>query len=182
MIAEYGVMPPSPLIKGALVTLRPLEASDLANLAQWRNAAFDWLFGSRYVAESGQAEWFRRYQADPGQLMFIIQIEGQAIGCIGLADIDREHDRAEIGRLVVDTQHQGHGYGTDAVRTLADYAFTDLGLHRLYLYVLTSNAAAMRLYHMAGFQCDGTLRQHVWKHGGFRDVLVMGRLAGEVDE
>jgi UDP-4-amino-4,6-dideoxy-N-acetyl-beta-L-altrosamine N-acetyltransferase len=182
MIADYGVMPPSPLIKGKLVTLRPLEADDLSSMARWRNAAFAWLFGSHYVAESGQADWFRRYQGDPGQLMFTIQVEGQAVGCIGLADIDRDHDRAEIGRLMVDAAHQGHGYGTDAVRALADYAFTDLGLHRLYLYVLASNAAAIKLYHAAGFACEGTLREHVWKHGAFRDVLLMARLVGEVAE
>lgn len=182
MIAEYGVMPPSPLIKGALVTLRPLEAGDLSNLARWRNAAFDWLFGSRYVAESGQAEWFRRYQTDPTQMIFTVQVEGTPVGCIGLANIDRDHDRAELGRMMIDPSHQGHGYGTDAVRALAEYAFIDLGLHRLYLYVLTSNAAAVRLYHVAGFTCEGTLREHVWKHGAFRDVLLMGRLAGEVAE
>jgi UDP-4-amino-4,6-dideoxy-N-acetyl-beta-L-altrosamine N-acetyltransferase len=182
MIEEYGVMSPSPLIKGALVTLRPLESADLPILAHWRNAAFDWLFGSRYVAQSGQAEWFRAYQADPTQMMFTVQVEGQAVGCVGLADIDRDHDRAEIGRLMIDIKSQSHGYGTDAVRVLCDYAFVDLGLHRLYLYVLASNEAAIRLYHTAGFSCEGTLREHVWKHGGFRDVLAMGRLVGEVGE
>jgi diamine N-acetyltransferase len=84
-----------------------------------------------------------------------------------------------LGRTLVEPAHQGRGYATEAVRQVADLAFQQMGLHRLYLHVFADNEAAIALYGLAGFCQEGLLREHVWKDGHFRDVLVMGRLCGE---
>lgn len=41
---------------------------------------------------------------------------------------------------------QGKGYGTEALRFAADYAFGELGLHRLTLQTRGDNEAAMKCY------------------------------------
>lgn len=168
------------MIQGELVRLEPLEAEDLVELARWRNWSHDWFFGPRYLPESGQARWYERYLAQTADLMFTVKNEVATVGFIGLADIDLEHRRAEVGRLLIDSIWQNRGYGTDATRALCRYAFRELGLHRLYLYVFVSNTAAIKLYELAGFKSEAVLFDHVWKDGAFRNVVLMARL--EADE
>ena len=63
---------------------------------------------------------------------------------------------------------------------LINYAFQDLGLLRLYLFVLEDNTPAMRVYEKCGFIVEGKLRRHAFKEGKFKDVLVMGICASDL--
>ena len=49
------------------------------------------------------------------------------------------------------------GFGTDAVRTLVEYAFRSMRLSRVYLRVFTSNVRAIRCYEKVGFRKEGRL-------------------------
>lgn len=42
--------------------------------------------------------------------------------------------------------HQGHGYGQEALRFASEYAFKELGLHRLLLQTRADNTAALKCY------------------------------------
>jgi RimJ/RimL family protein N-acetyltransferase len=65
------------------------------------------------------------------------------------------------------------------VRVLLDRAFGELGLRRVYRFVLASNERAVSTYRRCGFVEEGGLRCHAWKRGAPVDVLVMGCLAEE---
>jgi RimJ/RimL family protein N-acetyltransferase len=72
---------------------------------------------------------------------------------------------------------RSHGYGEATMQLALAHAFGDLGLHRIYLFVLASNEAAQRLYKKCGFVDEGCLHQHAFKRGCFEDLLVMGLLS-----
>jgi RimJ/RimL family protein N-acetyltransferase len=99
------------------------------------------------------------------------------IGNIYLRDIDFISGRGELHILIGEPGERGKGYGSGAVRLLVDYAVKDLGLKRVWLNVLADNKPAIRLYEIIGFKIEGRLRNHVFKAGKFRDLLVMGILA-----
>jgi diamine N-acetyltransferase len=166
---------------GERVNLRLVEECDLGNLLRWRNdpSIACNFFGWQGLTPEGQARWFEAYQRDQTQRLWIIDAGARPVGCVGLSDIDWLHRRAELGRTLVEPAHQGRGYATEAVRRVADLAFTRMGLGRLYLHVFADNEAAITLYKLVGFRHEGLLRAHVWKDGHFRDVMVMGRLSGE---
>jgi diamine N-acetyltransferase len=84
-----------------------------------------------------------------------------------------------VGIFIGETQHQSQGYGQQALRLILRHAFHDLGLHRLYLTVLDDNARAIRVYEKCGFRVEGRLRQHAYKRGQFRDLVLMGICAGD---
>lgn len=52
--------------------------------------------------------------------------------------------QAEIG-WVLNPDHEGHGYATEAASALRDLAFRELGVHRLYARIDTENDASERL-------------------------------------
>jgi diamine N-acetyltransferase len=59
------------------------------------------------------------------------------------------------------------------------YAFSELNLRRIYLRVFAENEGAILLYRRLGFEQEGCLRQHVYKNGRYRDVLVMALLRSD---
>ena len=71
------------------------------------------------------------------------------------------------------------GFGTDATRLLLSYAFQDLNLRRVYLHVLSDNHQAIRVYEEVGFKLEGTLKQHCFIGGRYKDLLIMSILKGE---
>ncbi len=106
---------------------------------------------------------------------------GGHIGNIYLRQIDWLAGHAELGMFVGDPTQRGKGYGKAALRLLVRHAFEDLGLHRLHLTLLADNGPAMRLYESCEFRVEGTLRDHAFKDGAFRDLLVMGLLAPHLE-
>lgn len=61
---------------------------------------------------------------------------------------------AKLG-YAIGADHWGHGYGTDAARTLTDFAFTTLQLHRVSAATAPDNMASMALLKRLGFVYEG---------------------------
>jgi len=162
------------------IFLRALEHGDLDRIHLWHNdrALYETLAGTfRYVSRVVEEDWLRSAQtSSPYQINLAICLvsTAQHIGNIYLRDIDWVARRAELHIFIGDPQQRGKGNGRAAVRLLLDYAFRDLGLHRIYLFVLADNQPAIRAYIACGLRQEGVLRNHAYKAGRFVDVIVMG--------
>jgi len=62
---------------------------------------------------------------------------------------------------------------------LLRHCFDTLNLNRAYLHVYAENLRAKRSYEKAGFVEEGRLREGVYKHGKYDDVIVMSILRSE---
>ena len=168
------------MIDGQRVQLRPMTLADTADIVRWRNDAFvsEHLFSDEPPTIESHIRWFEQMQArgDRQEFVIIERATGRAIGAIGLSNIDRVHRRAEYGILIGEADARGQGLAREASELLLDYAFHTLQLHRVYLLTFADHEAARRLYEHLGFQVEGTLRDHVCKHGIFRDVVEMAIL------
>jgi ribosomal-protein-alanine N-acetyltransferase len=100
----------------------------------------------------------------------------QVIGFVRLA-----RSGVQAGKLgyAVHADHQGHGYATDAARTLIRYGFTQLGLHRITAAVGPDNAASIAVLKHLGLTPEGRLRDHVFTNGAWRDSLLFSLLEHE---
>lgn len=85
---------------------------------------------------------------------------------------------AKLG-YAIHTDFQGHGYATDAARTLTAYGFDQLGLHRITAAVGPDNAASIAVLKCLGFTNEGRLRDHVFTNGAWRDSLLFSLLSHE---
>ncbi len=169
------------------VYLRALEPSDVDRTRKWHNdpGLYDLLVGPfRYVSHAAEAEWLRSkaaYSQTEVQLAICLREGDQHIGNINLTDIDWVSRHGYLGIFIGAAGHQSKGYGQQAVRLMLRHAFRDLGLHRVYLTVLDDNPRAIRVYEKCGFVIEGRLRQHAYKRGQFRDLILMGICAGDPD-
>lgn len=174
------------MIVGERVLLRPLDERDTDDVLRWRAepGTLERLFGEVPPTRDEHLAWLARMRAQGDRQEFVIvdRDADRAVGTIGLSHIDRRYRRAEYGILIGEPAARGRGIAREASRLLLDHAFGPLGLCRVYLHVFPDNEPALRLYRRLGFRLEGRLRDHVWKGGRFRDVIVMGlvRRAGRV--
>lgn len=164
------------------VYLRALEEDDLERTCAWHNSRelYTSLAGTfRFVSRAAELEWLRKQQAySTNQVSLAIcrRDTSEHIGNIYLRDVDWVARHAELHLFIGDPRQRGHGYGKTAVQLAVRHAFDDLGLARVFLLVLADNAPAVKLYAGCGFEVEGTLRKHAFKHGTWQDVLIMGLL------
>ncbi|MGI5399123.1 GNAT family N-acetyltransferase [Streptomyces sp. CA-135486] len=73
----------------------------------------------------------------------------------------------------------GHGYATDAARTLTNFAFRVLQLHRVSAAIGPENSASIALVERLGFTKEGILRDHVFTNSSWRDSVLYSVLEHE---
>ncbi len=84
-----------------------------------------------------------------------------------------------MGIGIGEREYWGNGYGTDAMRAILHFAFTELNLYRVSLNVFEYNPRAIRSYEKAGFVAEGRQRQVLNRDGRRWDVIYMGILHEE---
>lgn len=147
-------------ITGERVTLRSVLPSDFAHIVTWTT---DEQVG-HFAEDDGYPEtleqceeWYQQLLSNRYNQVFIILLNDHPIGDIELDHIAWRSGDAELRIRIGLPEHWGKGLGTDAVRTLLNYAFDDLNLKRIYLRVAKKNPRAIRCYQKVGFKKEGKL-------------------------
>ncbi|WP_406200544.1 GNAT family N-acetyltransferase [Kitasatospora sp. NBC_01560] len=73
----------------------------------------------------------------------------------------------------------GRGYAGEITGLLCDFAFGQLGVHRLAARVDVANAASTRVLTRAGFALEGRVRHEVYLRGAWHDSFQYALLADE---
>lgn len=170
------------MIAGKFVGLRAIESEDAENIVSWRNLedVSSEMFSLRGPTMDEHQKWFRCYKENLNrhEFMIIVLDTGEAIGTVGLSDINPFHRKAEYGILIGAQSQRGKGYAREATELILNYAFNTLRLQKVSLRVFSDNYKAIRLYESAGFQKEGLLRSEFLKDGSFRDVVLMAAFSG----
>jgi RimJ/RimL family protein N-acetyltransferase len=116
----------------------------------------------------------------PGQYPFSIRAldDDKLIGFIGLW-ADLVHSEGWVGIGIGEREFWGKGYGTDAMRLILQYAFTEVNLQRVSLDLHSYNERALKSYEKAGFRLEGRSRGDQYREGKRTDTLWMGILREE---
>jgi len=101
------------------------------------------------------------------------------IGFIALDGINWTDRDSYVAIGIGEPDFWGRGCGTDAMRLMLRYAFTELNLHRISLNVYAYNQRGIRSYEKCGFKHEGCIREFVLRDGRRSDMLHMGILRSE---
>ena len=168
-----------------MIRLRELERNDVPVINRWRqDREITASLGAphRHIGIEVDERWFEAYLQRRGtdvRCAICRDDVNEPVGLVSLTGIDPVHKHAELHILLGDRASHGQGIGTEATRAMVSHGFRDLNLHRIYLFVLDSNAAARRMYEKVGFRHEGTLRESAFKDGRYEDVHLMGLLQSE---
>lgn len=160
------------------IKLRPLELDDAELLRSWRFAEenYSYFYEFTPVSKCQNEAWLQNTLKKTSELNFIIteKAHNEDIGMISLIDIDMRSQKCEMGRVLIgESKFKGQGLGSDAIRTLLNYAFNHLNMHKVYCEVFADNEIALKLYEKCGFVKDGLFLKHVYKSGEFKDIIHM---------
>ena len=162
--------------------LRRAELGDVeARLALGNDAAIVAMFGGSRadaapVTREDAAKAIAAMMDNP--FAWVIDAGGY-IGSARLHGVDRRDRRASFAIGILDPSRLGQGLGTEATRLVLEYAFRQLGLHRISVRVLAHNERAVRCYAKCGFVVEGREREAASVDGAWHDDLIMGVLDRE---
>lgn len=180
------------IFTGNLVRLSAFDSEELGKAyASWlRDSELSRLFnGGASILHSTKAlaGFFEKEikANDPAQFYFGIRKldDDRLLGDIGLDVINGWVSRDSfVGLGIADRNDWGKGYGTDAMKIILRFAFTELNLRRVTLTVFEYNPRAIRSYEKVGFQHEGRMRGALLRDGKRWDMLYMGILAEDWKE
>ena len=116
-------------------------------------------------------------ESEKCQAFAIRTLDGdRIIGEIGLDGVRWTHGDCFVGIGLGEREFWGKGYGTDAMKIILRYAFSELNLQRVTLNVFEYNQRGVRSYEKAGFVHEGREREVLLREGRRWDVHYMGIL------
>lgn len=171
------------MFTGEKTRLRAFREEDTDRFVEWESDLETRLLMDDAIPFPPQPEKLRSLPETLGSkenafLLAVETLDGKFIGSLALFDINWHHRFARIG-ISIGKPYQGKGYGTDAIRVLADFAFQQMNLRKIKLTVFAFNRRAIRAYQKCGFQVEGILREELYRNGRYHDVLVMGLLRSD---
>lgn len=164
--------------EGELVRLVPLDkAKHLENAVLWMNdpEVTQWLlFGDYPLTRIAEEAYFDRLGVvEDKEVGWAIEtLDGQHIGFSGMQDINHFHKVAISGTFLGNKEFWGKGYGTDAARVRARYAFDVLGLRMIESGILDGNERSLKMQEKVGYQIVGRIPKRYWKRGVYRDKII----------
>lgn len=72
----------------------------------------------------------------------------------------------------IDEKYQGNGYMKESVKIVLEYAFSDLGLHRIEASTLVENMKSQRVLLSCGFNEIGLSEKYLFINGKWRDHKI----------
>lgn len=161
------------MIHGTRVVLRPVEERDHPLITAWRNDPEVWwlldLEGPSSLEDVAGSELRAREEGHP----FVIEVDGRAIGRIGLTAFRRRDRICSLSLLIGERDAWDRGHGTDAVAALVDDAFDRFDLHRIEFSSTADDPRPIDVCEACGFVEDARLPERSWKGGAWVDRVVL---------
>ncbi len=152
---------PIKTLRGPKVILREKQLEDATNDFAWATVRELTRLNAAEPYQTPFAIYLSQYPkgiADPNKRQFAIEtLEGKHIGNCVCYNVDWTRREAELGIMIGDRVYWGQGYGADAVKTLMQYAFEDMGMQRLFLHTLEWNIRAQECFERCGFTPCGRI-------------------------
>ncbi|EIT86886.1 ribosomal-protein-serine acetyltransferase [Fictibacillus macauensis ZFHKF-1] len=173
-------------IQSNRLTLRHFSKRDVESFYAYRSTPEVAKFQSWENYQYSDAEQFveKQVQNKPNQpgtwFQFAVALTdtNQLIGDCALHTLLDEPRIVEIG-FTIASEHQGKGYGSEAVRALLTYVFKTLGKHKIIAFTDVRNDHSIALLERVGFRREGHLLQNYMSKGKWIDEYQYSLLHSE---
>jgi len=172
------------MIRGTHVGLRAVESQDLALMRDWRNIP-EFRRNFREIRELNlamQERWFdKTVLGSLNDFMFVIVrlSDHKPIGVCGLVHVNWVIRSADVS-LYIGEDHKyidDQGLAEDAARTIINYAFNTLNLHKIWTELYEFDRQKIELFQdRLGFERDGILRDNCFEDGKYWNSYIFSRL------
>lgn len=139
------------------LTLEGITPAAARDLTLGGDGGFDWIAGGPFTGTREAAGFMLKayeegvHRPEFGVFVLVRREDGRAIGGMGFHGVPDEEGRAEVGYDLVEAA-RGHGYATEALRALADWAFARDDVQSLFATIDRDNLPSQAVVTRAGFR------------------------------
>lgn len=151
--------------------------TNYAYLSQW----LQFITAPTYEESQRMVNHLVQENAQQKSLHFLIYYQGQAVGMISYNMINKLDGVAEIGYWLIE-EAQGQGIVTQCLKFLIDYAFNQLIMAKVLIFIAADNLKSRELPEKLGFRKEGILRQQQVLNDKRHDLIIYGLLVKEWEE
>lgn len=169
-------------LRGRRIVLRPLQPTDWEHWREVRKRCRDWLVKweprtsaaypdptddrRAFVARCGARDREREMGSAYG---FGVFVEGRFAGEINLNSIQRGPFQNAYMGYWIDESRAGYGYTPEAVAVMLQFAFEELGLHRIQVSIIPRNTASRRVVEKLAMRNEGLAERYLEINGVWED-------------
>ena len=126
--------------------------------------------------------YIRDTRADPLSHMWAICEVGSGdhVGNIKLGPVNIHHHFGDIGLLIGERSAWGHGFATEAISLVCEFAFQQLRLHKVTASMYEENIGSRRAFEKAGFTVEGIRTSQYLLNDHYTGLVMMGRTASDL--
>ncbi len=172
----------NPVAIGEKLYLRKLEWSDLeGDYFNWLNdetvTRFLTYGVSPHTRERMEAYYRDVALSNDNILLAVIDKDSDKhIGNTRLGPIDRVKKTAPVGIMIGNREFWGKGYGAEAIRLTAEYAFRMLDLNEVTAGVTIINYGSLHAFQKAGFKIEGKTGEKFRLDGEYYDNYYLRKI------
>lgn len=165
------------------IKLSPLEREHLVLLKHWRNHPDirKRTFALWPSTDLSQEIWYDQSIKSGKEIFFVISFiekcgsadDAPLIGYCGISNINWSKRHGEVSVIIGDSAYWGKQLGVEILSLLFEYAFSEMGLHKLSIYTYSDNKRAIGLFRKFA-SLEGQLVAHEFRDGRWKDVSVLG--------
>jgi RimJ/RimL family protein N-acetyltransferase len=168
------------------IWLFQVEEADLPVLRDWRNDPELRKMMREYTPLNmfSQKKWLESLQDDKRNIMFLIREKEREspIGVCGLVHVDWKNRCAETSLYIGEKNFTENIYYRHVIYLLCDYAFRELGFHRLWSEIYLIDDGWVDMYKSWGFKVDGESRDTYWWDGKWWASAFVSMLDNEWED
>lgn len=128
---------------------------------------------------------FHMVTHDPSRRWLTIMLKNSRtpIGRVGINNIDPINNSMNLKIIYIgDMKYRGKGYGIEAIRACLEYAFFEVGLHRIAIDHFLDDEVSERLYDHIGFRKEGIMKSAGRSGDSYYDLQLRAILKEEWEE
>lgn len=160
-----------------MIKLRKLSLKDIPFMLEWmHDEETKKIFQNDFslIDEDKAKKFVLSSFDDVNQHFAIVDDEyDEYLGTISLKNIDKKNSNAEYA-ISTRKKSRGTGANMQATKLIIKYGFNELGLHKIYLNVLSSNERAISFYKKCGFEYEGTFKEYLFIDNKYQDLQWYG--------
>ncbi len=160
-------------------SIRLMTSDDLDRVLAWRNHedVRRYMYSQHLISAKEHQNWFEKSASDPLRHLLIFQQDDISSGFVHF-NLQANQRIADWGFYLAPEAKKGTGslLGLHAL----NYAFHQIGLHKVCGQALNFNQQSIRFHLKMGFQQEGILKdQYVDEQQGYHSIICFGLLAAE---
>lgn len=165
-------------IIGEKTIMRSLQRSDLRLCLCWlKDPEINKFLTQNFkdLTNEQESQWLEFIHNSNNDIVFaILTKKGKIyIGNCALHKINWEDKTCEFGILIGNKLYWNKGYGFDAIKSTVFFAFNDLKLSKILLYVYEYNHRAIKVYSKCGFKLKKILKKEHLYNKKYWDTYLM---------